>query len=263
MQLSRPEFLANAVQSNLDLVGAQQNLAKAIVNTTTPTVIVFSSGKPITEDWISNTTASLLQQFYPSEEGGNALADILFGDYNPSGKLSVSFPHDVGTLPIYYDYLNSGRTTSPGFIGADNQLYFGHQYVLNTPQPWFPFGYGLSYTTFEYSNVTLSATNVSASDALTASVAVTNNGTVDGTEVVQMYVKDMLSSVVVPNIQLKGFEKVVIPAGQTVQVKIPLNVSDVGLWNRNMQYVVEPGQFNVYIGSSSLDIRASASFYVS
>lgn len=249
--------------SSLDLVGAMRPLAQAIVNTGKPTVIVLSSGKPLTETWISNTTASLVQHFYPSEEGGNALADVLFGDYNPSGKLSVSFPYDVGTLPIYYDYLNSGRTTSPGFVGADGYLYFGHQYVLNTPQPWFPFGYGMSYTTFDYSNVTLSASNVSATGSITATVQVTNNGTVDGTEVVQMYIKDMLSSVVVPNEQLKGFEKVFIPAGQTQTVTIPLSVSDVGLWNVNMDYVVEPGQFAVYIGASSLDIRGNASFYVS
>ena len=248
---------------SLNLVGAMRPLVEAIVNTTTPTVIVFQSGKPLTEDWISNTTASLVQQFYPSEQGGNALADILFGDVNPSGKLSVSFPHDVGDLPIYYDYLNSGRTTSPGFVGADGYLYFGHQYVFGTPQPWFEFGYGLSYTNFSYSNVTLSATNVSASDQITATVQVTNSGGRDGAEVVQMYVKDVLASVDVPNIQLKGFEKVFIPAGQTATVTVPLNVSDVGLWNRQMQYVVEPGQFTVYVGASSLDIRGQASFYVS
>ncbi|KAL9063973.1 MAG: hypothetical protein Q9157_008009 [Trypethelium eluteriae] len=248
---------------NLDLVGAMRPLVQAIVNTTTPTVVVFQSGKPLTEDWISNTTASLVQQFYPSEQGGNALADILFGDVNPSGKLSVSFPHDVGDLPIYYDYLNSGRTTSPGFVGADGYLYFGHQYVFGTPQPWFEFGYGLSYTNFTYSNVTLSATNVSASDQITATVHVTNSGGRDGAEVVQMYVKDVLASVDVPNIQLKGFEKVFIPAGQTATVDLPLNVSDVGLWNRQMKYVVEPGQFIAYVGASSLDIRGQASFYVS
>lgn len=248
---------------DLHLVGAQNALAQAIVNTGKPTVIVFSSGKPVTETWISNTTASLLQQFYPSEEGGNALADVLFGDYNPSGKLSVSFPTDVGTLPIYYDYLNSGRTTSPGVIEGNGTLVFGHQYVFGTPQPWFPFGYGLSYTTFVYSNVTLSATNVSSTDVITASVSVKNNGTVDGAEVVQLYVKDILSSVDVPNQQLKGFEKVMILAGQTVQVEIQLNVSDVGLWNRQMQYVVEPGQFMVTVGSSSADVRGNASFYVS
>ena len=248
---------------SLNLVGAMRPLIEAIINTTTPTVVVFQSGKPVTEDWISNTTASLVQQFYPSEQGGNALADILFGDVNPSGKLSVSFPHDVGNLPIYYDYMNSGRTTSPGFVGGDGQLYFGHQYVFGTPQPWFEFGYGLSYSTFHYSNVTLSATKVSASDSITATIHVNNNGTRDGAEVVQMYVKDMLASVDVPNIQLKGFEKVMIPAGQTATVSIPLNVSDCGLWNRKMQYVVEPGEFQVYVGASSLDIRGNAPFYVS
>lgn len=249
--------------SSLDLVGAMRPLVEAIINTTTPTVVVFSSGKPLTEDWISNTTASLVQQFYPSEQGGNALADILFGDVNPSGKLSVSFPHDVGTLPIYYDYLNSGRTTSPGFVGADGVLYFGHEYVLNTPQPWFPFGYGLSYSTFAYSNVSLSATNVTASSTLTATVSVTNNGTRDGAEVVQLYVKDVLASVDHPSIQLKGFEKVMIGAGETVQVTIPLDVSDVGLWDRSLQYVVEPGEFVVYVGASSGDLRGNASFWVS
>ncbi|KAF7188440.1 Beta-xylosidase [Pseudocercospora fuligena] len=250
--------------SSLNLVGAQSDLVRAIINTTTPTVVVFSSGKPISEDWISNTTASLVQQFYPSEQGGNALADILFGDANPNGKLSVSFPHDVGTLPIYYDHLNSARQIGdPGFVGADGQLYFGHQYVLNTPDPWFPFGYGLSYTNFSYSNVTLDKMNVSSSDTIAASVSVTNNGTRDGAEVIQLYVKDMVASVDVPNIQLKGFEKVMFQAGETKAVNISLNVSDVGLWNRSMKYVVEPGEFVVYMGSSSADLAQNASFWVS
>ena len=248
---------------SLNLVGAMRPLVEAIVNTTTPTVIVFQSGKPLTEDWISNTTASLVQQFYPSEQGGNALADILFGEVNPSGKLSVSFPHDIGNLPIYYDYLNSGRITDPGYVGSDGMLYFGHQYVFGTPQPWFEFGYGLSYTTFDYSHVKLSASNVSASDSITATVDVKNTGKRDGADVVQVYVKDILATVDVPNIQLKGFEKVFIPAGQTATVSIPLNVSDCGLWNRKMQYVVEPGEFVVYVGASSLDLRSNASFYVS
>ena len=248
---------------SLNLVGAMRPLVEAIVNTSTPTVVVFQSGKPVTEDWISNTTASLVQQFYPSEQGGHALADILFGDVSPSGKLSVSFPHDVGNLPIYYDYLNSGRSTDPGFVGKDGQLYFGHQYVFGTPQPWFEFGYGLSYTTFHYSNVSLSATNVSASDTITATVHIKNTGDRDGAEVVQLYVKDVLASVDVPNIQLKGFEKVMVPVGQIATVKIPLSVADCGLWNRKMQYAVEPGEFVVYVGASSLDLRGNASFYVS
>ncbi|KAK4543222.1 hypothetical protein LTR36_005772 [Oleoguttula mirabilis] len=248
--------------ASLDLVGAMRPLLQAIINTTTPTVVVFSSGKPLTEDWISNTTASLVQQFYPSQQGGDALADILFGDVNPNGKLSVSFPHDVGTLPIYYDYMTSGRPTNPGFVGADGVLYFGHQYVLNTPQPWFPFGYGLSYTTFEYSNVTLSAVNVTATSTITATVSVTNNGTRDGAEVVQLYVKDVLASVDRPNMVLKGFEKVLIAAGETVEVRIAVEVGELGVWDRAMEYVVEPGEFVVFVGAGSGDLRGNGSFYV-
>lgn len=248
--------------SSLDLVGAMRPLVQAIINTTTPTVVVFSSGKPLTEAWISNTTASLVQQFYPSEQGGHALADILFGDVSPGGKLSVSFPYDVGTLPIYYDYLNSGRTTSPGFLGADGILYFGHQYVLNTPQPWFPFGYGLSYTNFTWSNVSLSATNVSSSDTITASISLTNSGERDGAEVVQLYVKDMLASVDVPNIQLKGFEKVFLNKGETREVEIEVEVGDLGVWDKRMEYVVEKGEFVVYMGASSGDLGKNATFWV-
>ena len=182
---------------------------------------------------------------------------------NPSGKLSVSFPHEVGNLPIYYDYLNSGRLTDPGVVGKDGQLYFGHQYVFGTPQPWFEFGYGLSYTSFHYLNLSLSATKVSASDSITATVHVKNSGQRDGAEAVQLYVKDMLASVDVPNMQLKGFKKEMIAAGQTATVIISLNVADCGLWNRQMQYVVEPGEFAVYIDASSLDLKANATFHVS
>jgi len=141
-------------------------------------------------------------------------------------------------------------------------LNFGHQYVLNTPVPLYEFGYGKSYSTFVYSDVTLDKTTVSATDMITATVKVTNNSTRDGTEVVQMYLQDVLASVVVPNIQLKGFQKVPIAAGVTETISIPLNVSDVGLWNINMEYVVEPGEFVVMIGSSSADIRGKATFTV-
>lgn len=247
---------------NLDLVGAMRPLVQAIVNTSTPTVVVFSSGKPVTETWLANTTASIVQQFYPSEEGGNALADVLFGDYSPSGRLSVSFPRSVGDLPVYYNYPRSGRITNPGFVGADGQLYFGHQYVLGNPQPWYEFGYGLSYTSFDYSSPTLSQYNASVHDTVKVSVNVTNNGTVDSAEVVQMYVRDDIASVDVPVQQLRGFEKVWIPAGQTVAVEMDLCVKDLGLWNRSMKHTVEPGSFTVFVGASSTDHRGNATLWV-
>lgn len=249
--------------SNLNLVGAMPHLVNAIINTGKPTVVVFSSGKPITEAWISTNASALVQQFYPSEEGGNALADVLFGDINPSGKLSVGFPYDVGTLPVYYDYLNSARMwTAPGKEYPNGTLVFDHQYVLNTPNPLYEFGYGKSYSTFKYSNVTLNKKTVSATGKLTASINVTNNSTRDGTEVVQLYTSDLIASVTVPNVKLSGFKKVAIKAGETVKVDFSLNVADLGLWNLQMKYVVEKGDFLVQVGSSSADFRGNATFTV-
>ncbi|KAJ5177051.1 uncharacterized protein N7482_002928 [Penicillium canariense] len=252
-------------EDDLALVGAQGPLIKAIVDTGVPTVVVLSSGKPVTDTWLSNTTSALVQQFYPSEQGGNALADVLFGDYNPSGKLSVSFPRYVGDLPIFYDYLNSGRSIGDsGYEASNGTLVFGHQYVLGNPLPWYPFGYGKSYSTFEYGSVSVDRSTISASDSsVTVSVDVTNTDkSRDGTEVVQVYVSDDIASVVVPNRALKGFEKVVIPAGKTKTVKIPIRIEDIGLWNTRMQYVVEPGNFTVLVGSSSEDIRGNTTFTV-
>ncbi|KAF2122413.1 glycoside hydrolase superfamily [Lophiotrema nucula] len=249
--------------ASLNLVGAMGPLVQAIIETGKPTIVVYQSGKPISEPWISSEASALVQQFYPGEQGGAALADILYGDVTPSGKLSVSFPYDVGTLPVYYDYLNSGRATDPGAILPNGTLQFGHQYVLNTPQPLYEFGYGLSYANFMYSNVTLSTSNASASDTITASISVTNTSPVDGKEVVQIYVQDVMSSIVVPNVQLKGFKKVLVKAGETVDVEIPLKIADWGLWDLKMEYVVEPGEFIVWAGSSSKDLRGNATVTVS
>jgi beta-glucosidase len=248
--------------ASLNLVGAMGPLVQAIISTGKPTIVVYSSGKPITEPWISENAAALVQQFYPGEQGGHALADVLFGDVNPSGKLSVSFPYDVGTLPVYYDYLNSGRYTEPGKIWPNGTLQFGHQYVLNNPQPLYEFGYGLSYSNFTYSNVTLSKTEVSASDKITATVSVTNEGEWDGKEVIQVYVQDLIASIVVPNIELKGFKKVLVPAGETVDVSIDLDVAKWGLWNGTMKYVVEKGDFVVHVGASSKDLRTNGTVTV-
>jgi beta-glucosidase len=249
--------------SSLNLVGAMPHLVQAIIATGKPTIVVFSSGKPVTEAWISTNATALIQQFYPSEEGGNALADILYGDVNPSGKLSVGIPYDVGTTPIYYDYLNTGRGTSPGHIYPNGTLVFGVEYVLNDPRPLYEFGYGKSYSTFAYGDFALSKTTASTSDTITAKVQVTNNSTREGTEVVQLYVSDLIASVNVPNMQLKGFEKVAIAAGKTETVSIEFAVENLGLWNINMDYVVEPGDFLIYVGSSSKDLRANATLTVS
>ncbi|KAI1399536.1 glycoside hydrolase family 3 protein [Hypoxylon fuscum] len=249
--------------SSLNLVGAMPHLVKTIIDTGKPTIVVFSSGKPISEPWISDAASALVQHFYPSEQGGHALADILYGNINPSGKLSVSFPFDVGATPIYYDYLNSARGNSdPGAIYSNGSMKFGHSYVLQSPSPLYEFGYGKSYSTFVYSAVTLSKSTTYPSDTITVSVDITNNSTRDGAEVVQVYVQDMVSSVVVPNKQLKGFSKTFLRAGKSETVNIDLAIADLGLWDINMKYVVEPGEFTVHVGSSSLDIRGNATFTV-
>ncbi|KAI0408407.1 glycoside hydrolase family 3 protein [Xylaria palmicola] len=247
----------------LNLVGAMPHLVKAVIDTGKPTVVVFSSGKPVTEPWISEAASALVQQFYPSEQGGNALADVLFGDVNPSGRLSVSFPHDVGTTPIYYDYLNSARAfPDPGAVYANGTIIFGHNYVLSTPLPLYEFGYGLSYSTFAYANLALSKATASAADTITVTVDVTNKSDRDGAEVVQLYVKDLVSSVVVPNKLLKGFAKVHVKVGATKKVSIKLQVQELGLWDLSMKYVVEPGAFSIAVGSSSEDLRANATLTV-
>ncbi|PSR81052.1 glycoside hydrolase family 3 protein [Coniella lustricola] len=249
--------------SSLGLVAAMPRLVQAIINTGKPTVVVFSSGKPISEPWISENATALVQQFYPSEQGGNALADVIYGNYNPSGRLSVSFPYDVGTTPIYYDYLNSARSyPNPGHIYPNGTLVYGSTYVFQDPTALYTFGYGLSYSTFSYSSITLSQSTATVNDTITISVDVTNNSTVDGTEVVQVYIKDDISSVVVPNKLLKGFAKVPIAAGVTETVNIDVDVADLGLWDLRLNYVVEPGTFTVYVGSSSADLRANATLTV-
>lgn len=250
--------------SDLGLVGAMPRLVKTVIDTGKPTVVVFSSGKPITEAWISDAASALVQQFYPSEQGGNALADVLFGDVNPSGKLSVGFPYDVGTTPSYYDYLNSGRSwPNPGKEYDNGTLVFGSNYVLNSPSPLYEFGYGKSYTTFVYSNLKLSKAKASKKDTVTVSIDVKNTGKVDGAEVVQLYVKDLIASVVVPNIELKGFKKVQVKAGKTENVKLDLKVENLGLWNSKYEYVVENGDFQIIVGSSSADFRANTTLTVS
>ncbi|KAK1752345.1 glycoside hydrolase superfamily [Echria macrotheca] len=249
----------------LDLVGAQEALVRAIVETGKPTVVVLSSGKPVTAPWIFERASAVVQQLYPSEMGGAALANVLFGDVNPSGRLAVSFPRSVGALPVYYDHWNSGRPERPdaGRVYENETMVFGHQYVLGDPRPVFEFGYGLSYSTFEYGKVEVDRKNVTASDTVTVSVVVKNTSDRDGKEVVQLYVRDLIASVVVPNIQLRGFEKVTFKAGESKQVQIKVKMQVLGVWDVRMRYVVEPGDFLFLVGSSSADFKGNVTVTLS
>ncbi|KAI5288563.1 hypothetical protein KEM54_005113 [Ascosphaera aggregata] len=251
--------------NDLRLVGPQADLIKEIKKTGVRTVVVFSSGKPISEPWLSDEVDALVQHFYPGEEGGNALADVIFGAHNPSGRLTISFPHFVGDLPVYYNRLNSARQLNKiGHIYPNGTMDFGRSYVFGDANPWYEFGYGLSYSNFEYSNVTLSKKNITVGEDefVNATVKVTNKGPYDGQEVVQVYVKDLIATVDIPVKELRGFEKVFIKNGETKEVTIPIKVIDLALWGMKNEYVVEAGDFEVQVGRSSDDIKTTAIFNV-
>jgi len=237
--------------SDLSLVGAQLALVQAVKATGTPTIVVFVSGKPLTEPWIAANADAVVQQFYPGELGGLAIAEILFGDVNPSGKLSVSFPTSVGTAPAFYNYLKGSRTIDPGMIDANGTLVFGHQYVLDTPVPLWSFGQGLSYTTFSYTNLRISPQQFGPSDTVKVTVNVRNAGKMDGKEVVQVYLTDVVSSVVTANQFLAGFQKVDIPVGTAQDVTISIPASDLSVWSLDNSWVLEAGDFNVIVGNSA------------
>ncbi|KAF5364299.1 hypothetical protein D9756_001131 [Leucocoprinus leucothites] len=239
-------------QSDLGLVGAQLELIKAVQSTGKPTIVVYVTGKPIAEPWVKDHVNAIVHQFYPGEYGGRALAEVIFGDVNPSGKLSLSVPRDVGTTPVFHNYLKGGRPASnPGAILDNAALQFGNQYVLDSPQPLWSFGHGLSYTTFQYSNLRLSPSTVShTTKTVKVSVTVANTGSRTGKEVVQVYATDKLSSVVTPNQELIAFTKVEIAPGASQTVTLDLEVNNLGLWSANNRWVVEPGAFTIKVGTS-------------
>ncbi|KAJ7815959.1 glycoside hydrolase superfamily [Mycena olivaceomarginata] len=236
--------------SDLGLVGAQLDLVKAVKAAGKPTVVVFVSGKPVAEPWIQANADAVIQQFYPGELGGTALAEVIFGAVNPSGKLPVSFPRSVGTTPVFYNYLKGSRPLDPGQVLDDGTLMFGHQYVLNSPVPLWSFGHGLSYTTFNYTGLQLSPSTISKTQNFNVIVTLHNTGSVAGKEVVQVYMTDLVSSVVTANQQLVGFQKVDIPAGGSVTVTIPILSSQLAVWTVQNSWAVESGKFNIKIGTS-------------
>lgn len=245
--------------ADLGLVGASLKLVQEIKATGKPTIVVFISGRPVSEPWIADHADAIVQQFYPGEMGGLALAEVIFGDVNPSGKMPVSAPRDVGTAPAFYNWLKASRPTWPGAgkVLDNGTLIFDHYYVLDSPVPLWSFGDGLSYTTFKYSNLRLSKTKLKASDTLTVTVSVSNTGSRDGKEVVQAYVTDQVSTVVTPNQSLEGFKKVNIPKGQTVDVSISIPIQQLQVWTSSNKFVVEPGVFDIKIGSSSAAVLQS------
>jgi len=236
---------------SLDLPGVQQQLVEAIFATGTPTIVVLTNGRPYTLPWIAEHIPSLLVAWLPAEQGGAAVADVLFGDVNPGGKLPMSFPRHVGQVPVFYNHKPSG-----------GRSHWQGKYVEMTADPLYPFGYGLSYTNFEYADLHITPDQVDAHGTVTITLTVSNVGERAGDEVVQLYVSDPIASVTRPVIALKGFTRLTLQPGERKTVSFTLEARHLAFYDRDMRYQVEPGAINVGIGSSSQDIRLRGTFTI-
>src|SRR5690348_10247871 len=237
-------------RSNIHLPGVQEQLVKVIAETGKPLIVMISAGRPLIFNWIADNVPSILYTWWLGTEAGDAMADVLFGDYNPSGKLPMSFPRTEGQIPIYYNHLNTGRPAK-----NDSDLNYVSSYIDLPNSPKFPFGYGLSYTTFSYGDISLSAKSFKPNETLTASVTISNTGKYNGTETVQLYIRDMVASVVQPVKELKGFQQIFLKAGESKKVTFKLTANDLKFYNEKLNYVYEPGDFKIFIGTNSNDVK--------
>ena len=236
--------------THIGLQPSQENLLKALVKTGKPVVLVLMNGRPMTLTWEDAHVPAILDTWFGGTEAGNAVADVLFGNYNPSGKLTASFPRNVGQIPVYYNHLNTGRPFHPGDSPKFKSDYLD---VANTPL--YPFGYGLSYTTFSYSDISLSNKILKAGAKITASVDVTNTGTRKGKETVQLYTRQLVGSIARPVKELKGFQQIILEPGETKKVTFLISVDDLKFYNSDLKYVYEPGPFKLFIGTNSADVK--------
>jgi beta-glucosidase len=243
-------------RTNLDLPGFQQELLEEVYKVNKNIVLVLMNGRPLVLNWHSENLPAIVEAWHLGTSSGNAIAEVLYGDFNPSGKLPMSFPRSVGQLPLYYNYKSTGR---PGADGEDAGSVFWSHYQDELNSPLYPFGYGLSYTDFTISNISLSSNELSNDESITASVTVSNIGDVKGREVVQLYIQDKYASATRPVRELKGFELVDLEPGETKTVEFTINEKLLEFYNASNQWATEPGEFNVFIGNSS-QTKNSSSF---
>ena len=235
-------------RATLDLPGVQEDLIKELHKTGKPIVVVLMNGRPLTINWINENIPAILETWYLGIQCGNAIADVLFGDYNPSGKLPVTFPRYVGQIPIYYNHKNTGR---PYNHEQPQYTSFYNDFSL---EPLYPFGYGLSYTTFEYSNLILDKKLIKKNESLKVSIDVKNTGKYEGAEIVQLYIRDLVGSVTRPVKELKDFVKINLKPGETKKVEFTITPDKLKFYDINMNYVIEPGDFKVFVGKNSVDV---------
>lgn len=235
-----------ASRSMIGLPGVQLDLAKEIHKLGKPTIVVLMNGRPLTIPWLDENVDGILETWFLGHQAGPAIADVIFGDYNPSGKLPVTFPRNIGQVPLYYDQKMTGRPIS------DNKYTSKYLDVPNTPL--YPFGYGLSYTDFSYSNLSLSSNILHQNDSIELTVQVQNTGEVDGHEVAQLYIRDLVGNVTRPVKELKAFEKIHLGAGEAQELTFILKSEDLTFYQRDLSYGAEAGQFKVFIGGNSVDV---------
>jgi beta-glucosidase len=238
-----------ASRSDITVPESQKKLIRALVKTGKPVVLVMMSGRPLALTEENTLASSILQVWHAGTEAGNAIADVLFGDYNPSGKLSATFPGSVGQVPIYYNQKNTGRPST-----ADSPK-FKSNYLDAPNTPLYPFGYGLSYTSFSYSDISLNKNRLKTNETIMASITVSNTGNYDGEEVVQLYIRDLVGSITRPLKELKGFRKIKLSVGESAIVQFVISVNDLKFYNSELKFVAEPGDFKLFIGGNSRDVK--------
>lgn len=244
-----------ASRAYIRLPDNQQALLKAVAATGKPIVLVLSNGRPLALALETAQVNAIVETWFLGTEAGHAITDVLFGEYNPSGKLTMSFPYNEGQIPVYYSMKNTGRPMDPA-----NK--YSSKYLDSPNRPLYPFGWGLSYTSFDYSDLELSAPQMKPGQTLEVSVKVTNSGSRDGEETVQLYIQDMVASVTRPLKELRGFKKVFLKAGESQTVKLPLTVEDLKFFDQKMKWVVEPGEFTVMVGGNSVNLKQAKFTYV-
>lgn len=242
-------------RSNINIPGVQEELLKALLTTGKPIVVLINAGRPLVFNYTADNATAILYTWWLGSEAGDAIADVLFGDYNPSAKLPITFPLSVGQIPIYYSHFNTGRPA----VSDDNRFYTSSYNDLSI-YPKYEFGYGLSYSTFVYSNLQLSKKKMNRSDQIEVSVTIANTGKYDGEEIVQLYLHDLVGSIARPTEELKDFKKIKLLAGQSKTIKFIIDSEKLSFYNQQLQWVAEPGEFDLMIGASSRDIRLKDSF---
>ncbi len=239
-------------RSNIEIPQVQQDLLKALLKTGKPVVLVLFTGRPLAIKWENDQVPAILNVWFGGSEAGHAIADVLFGDVNPSGKLSTTWPQNVGQVPIYYNHMNTGRPLEGPWFQK-----FRSNYLDVSNDPVYPFGYGLSYTHFAYSDLTLSSTSLKGNQQLKATVTVTNDGPTTGKEVVQLYIRDLVGTITRPVKELKGFQKITLNAGESRKITFTITPEDLKFYNSDLKYDWEAGDFVIMVGTNSRDLQSA------